>query len=182
MTDIRSFHEHQPKLGEGVYVDDSCVLVGDIKVGDNSSIWPFVAVRGDVNSIRIGQRTNIQDGTILHVTRRSAENPDGYPLIIGNEVTVGHHCMLHGCQLGDRILVGMSAVIMDNVVVEDDVIIGAGSLVPPGKRLERGFLYVGSPVQKKRPLNASERNFLSQSAQNYVDLKNDYLMNVRPVS
>ena len=90
--------------------------------------------------------------------------------------------MLHGCQLGNRILVGMSAVIMDDVIVEDDVIIGAGSLVPPGKRLKSGFLYVGSPVQKKRPLNKSEQSFLSQSAQNYVDLKNDYLMDVHPVS
>ena len=182
MADIRAFHDTQPKLGERVYTDASCVLVGDIEIGDDSSIWPFVAARGDVNSIRIGQRTNIQDGTILHVTRRSSGNPNGHPLVIGDNVTVGHHCMLHGCQLGNRILVGMSAIIMDDVIIEDDVIVGAGSLVPPGKRLESGFLYVGSPVQKKRPLNESEQNFLSQSAQNYVDLKNDYLMDVNPVS
>lgn len=182
MADIRSFHEKQPLLGERVYIDNSCVLVGDIEIGDDSSIWPFVAARGDVNRIRIGKRTNIQDGTILHVTRRSAGNPDGHPLIIGDDVTVGHHCMLHGCQLGHRILVGMSAVIMDDVIVEDDVIIGAGSLVPPGKRLESGYLYVGSPVAKKRPLNETEREFLSQSAVNYVELKNDYLMDVHPVS
>ncbi|HAD47576.1 MAG: gamma carbonic anhydrase family protein [Idiomarina sp.] len=182
MADIRAFHDTQPVLQERVYVDPSSVLVGDIQVGDDSSIWPLVAARGDVNFIRIGQRTNIQDGTILHVTRRSPGNPDGHPLIIGNDVTVGHHCMLHGCQLGNRILVGMSAVVMDDVIVEDDVIIGAGSVVPPGKRLESGFLYVGSPVQKKRPLNESEQSFLSQSAQNYVDLKNDYLMDVHPVS
>ena len=182
MADILSFHEQEPLLGERVYVDNSCVLVGDIEVGDDSSFWPFVAARGDVNAIRIGQRSNIQDGTILHVTRQSSNNPEGHPLIIGNDVTVGHHCMLHGCQLGDRILVGMSAVIMDDVIVEDEVIIGAGSLVPPGKRLESGYLYVGSPVQKKRPLNESEQSFLSQSAQNYVDLKDDYLMDVHPVS
>ncbi|MGM0481756.1 MAG: gamma carbonic anhydrase family protein [Pseudomonadota bacterium] len=182
MADIRSFHEKHPAIGERVYLDNSSVIVGDVRIGDDSSVWPMVAARGDVNSINIGNRTNIQDGTILHVTRCSAHNPNGHPLTIGDNVTVGHHCMLHGCQLGNHILVGMSAVIMDDVVVEDDVIIGAGSLVPPGKRLEKGHLYVGSPIEKKRPLNQSERDFLGQSAQNYVDLKNDYLMDVHPIS
>lgn len=182
MADIRSFHEKQPVIGERVYLDNSAVIVGEVSIGDDSSVWPMVVARGDVNKISIGQRTNVQDGTVLHVTRRSPNNPAGHPLTIGNEVTVGHHCMLHGCQLGNRILVGMSAVIMDDVVVEDDVIIGANSLVPPGKRLKSGYLYVGSPIEQKRPLNESERNFLSQSAQNYVDLKDDYLMDVHPVS
>lgn len=182
MADIRSFHEKQPNIGERVYLDASSVLVGEITIGDDSSVWPLVAARGDVNWIQIGQRSNIQDGTVLHVTRSSQQNPTGHPLIIGDEVTVGHHCMLHGCQLGNRILVGMSAVIMDGAIVEDDVIIGAGSLVPPGKRLASGYLYVGSPVQQKRPLNESEQAFLAQSAQNYVELKDDYLMDVLPVS
>ncbi|WP_404400774.1 gamma carbonic anhydrase family protein [Idiomarina seosinensis] len=182
MADIRSFHEQHPVIGERVYLDNSSVIVGDVRIGDDSSIWPMVAARGDVNSITIGSRSNIQDGCILHVTRRSSQNPEGHPLIIGDNVTVGHHCMLHGCKLGHRILVGMSAVIMDDVIVEDEVIIGAGSLVPPGKRLEKGYLYVGSPVEKKRALNQNERDFLSQSAQNYVDLKNDYLMDVHPIS
>lgn len=182
MADIRTFHETHPVFGERVYLDNSCVIVGSVEIGDDSSIWPFVAARGDVNTIRIGKRSNIQDGTILHVTRRSQSTPTGHPLTIGDEVTVGHHCMLHGCKLGNRILVGMSAVIMDDVVVEDDVIIGAGSLVPPGKRLKSGYLYVGSPIQQKRPLNESEKQFLSQSAQNYVALKDDYLMDVHPVS
>lgn len=181
MADIRTYHEYAPVIGERVYLDPSSVIVGQITIGDDSSIWPIVSARGDVNHMTIGKRTNIQDGTILHVTRQSHANPDGYPLVIGDEVTVGHHCMLHGCQLGNRILVGMSAVIMDNVIVEDDVIIGAGSLVPPGKRLESGYLYVGSPVEKKRPLNKSELNFLSQSADNYVALKDDYLMHVTSV-
>lgn len=182
MADIRSYCEYEPVIGERVYLDPSSVIVGNITIGDDSSVWPMVAARGDVNRITIGKRSNIQDGTVLHVTRKSSANPDGHPLVIGDEVTVGHHCMLHGCKLGNRILVGMSAVIMDDVVIEDDVIIGAGSLVPPGKRLESGYLYVGSPVEKKRRLNSGETNFLSQSAQNYVDLKDDYLLQVSPVS
>lgn len=182
MADLRSYQEYEPVIGERVYLDPSAVIVGNVTLGDDSSIWPMVAARGDVNSIRIGKRTNVQDGTILHVTRKSPSNPDGHPLVIGDDVTVGHHCMLHGCQLGNRILVGMSAVIMDNVIIEDNVIIGAGSLVPPGKRLESGYLYVGSPVEKKRELNEGESSFLSQSAQNYVDLKDDYLLQVSPVS
>ncbi|TMP34435.1 gamma carbonic anhydrase family protein [Pseudoalteromonas rubra] len=171
----RSYKGKTPKLAAGVYVDDSAVLVGDIEVGEDSSVWPLVAARGDVNFIKIGKRTNVQDGSVLHLTRSSASNPVGYPLIIGDDVTVGHKVMLHGCKLGNRILVGMGAIVMDNVVVEDDVIIGGGALVPPNKRLESGYLYVGSPVKQARPLNEQEIAFLKTSAQNYVELKDDYL-------
>lgn len=164
-----------PDLSEGVYVHSSAVLVGNVQIGKDSSIWPLVAGRGDVNHIRIGARSNVQDGTVLHVTRKHKEVPDGYPLIIGDDVTVGHKCMLHGCQLGNRILVGMGAIVMDGVIVEDDVIIGAGSLVPPGKRLVSGYLYIGSPVKQARPLNEGERAFLAVSADNYVRLKDEYL-------
>lgn len=172
---INSFKGISPTLGKNVYVDGSARIVGDVILGDDASIWPLVAARGDVNKIRIGARSNVQDGSVLHVTRKSSQNPEGFPLIIGEDVTVGHKCMLHGCQLGDRILVGMGAIIMDGVVVEDDVFIGAGTLVPPNKRLESGYLYVGNPMQKKRPLKESELAFLKQSAVNYVVLKNEYL-------
>ncbi|ROQ19081.1 gamma carbonic anhydrase family protein [Gallaecimonas pentaromativorans] len=172
---LESYKGVLPALGDGTYVHGSCVLVGDIVVGKDSSIWPLVAARGDVNHIRIGERSNVQDGTVLHVTRKHKEVPEGYPLIIGDDVTVGHKCMLHGCQLGNRILVGMGAIVMDGVIVEDDVIIGAGSLVPPGKHLASGYLYVGSPVKQVRALNEGERAFLSVSADNYVRLKNEYL-------
>lgn len=172
---IRSYKGMSPVLGANVYVDESAVLAGDIVLGDDVSIWPLVAARGDVNHIRIGARSNIQDGTILHVSRPSAKNAEGSPLLIGEDVTVGHKCMLHGSRLGDRILVGMGAIVMDDAIVEDDVIIGAGSLVPPGKVLQSGYLYVGSPVKQARPLNDAERAFLSASAQNYVALKNEYL-------
>ncbi|KZY42063.1 MULTISPECIES: gamma carbonic anhydrase family protein [Pseudoalteromonas] len=172
---IRSYKGITPTYDNSVYIDESSVLVGDITLGKDSSVWPLVAARGDVNYIRIGERTNIQDGSVLHLTRASKSNPDGYPLIIGDDVTVGHKVMLHGCQLGNRILVGMGAIVMDNAVVEDDVIIGGGSLVPPNKRLESGYLYVGSPVKQARPLTEQERAFLKISADNYVQLKDEYL-------
>ncbi|HLV47623.1 MAG TPA: gamma carbonic anhydrase family protein [Aliidiomarina sp.] len=164
-----------PTLAEGVYVDSSAVLVGDIQLGKDSSIWPLVAARGDVNHIRIGERTNIQDGCVLHVTRTSFDDDEGFPLIIGDDVTLGHRAMLHGCTLGNRILVGMAAVIMDGAIVGDDVIIGGGALIAPGKKLESGYLYVGSPARRMRALTDAEKSFLKQSAANYVLLKNDYL-------
>ena len=172
---LRPYQGITPTLARGVYVDPTSTLVGDIHIGEDSSIWPLVAARGDVNHIRIGQRTNVQDGTVLHVTRKTPGLPDGYPLLIGDDVTIGHKVMLHGCTVGNRILIGMGAIVMDNAVIEDDVIIGAGSLVPPNKRLKSGYLYVGSPVKQARQLNEQERNFLRQSAENYVVLKDEYL-------
>ncbi len=172
---IKKYQSIFPELGKNVYVDDMALVAGDVTLADDVSIWPFVAARGDVNKISIGARSNVQDGTVLHVTRKTESNPAGYPLEIGEDVTIGHKCMLHGCKLGNRILVGMGAIIMDNVVVEDDVFIGAGTLVPPNKCLESGYLYVGNPMQKKRPLKENEIAFLKQSAINYVALKDDYL-------
>lgn len=172
---LRAYQGKYPKYASSTYIDRSSVLVGDIEIGKDSSIWPLVAARGDVNHIRIGERTNIQDGSVLHVTRTNPEAPDGYALLIGDDVTVGHKVMLHGCTLHNRILVGMGAIVMDGAVVEDDVIIGAGSLVPPNKHLVSGYLYVGSPVKQARPLHQAERDFLAKSAENYVQLKNEYL-------
>ncbi|GAB2697788.1 gamma carbonic anhydrase family protein [Aliiglaciecola aliphaticivorans] len=175
---ISSFKGTTPQFGNKCYVDNSSIIVGDVICGDEVSIWPLVAARGDVNSIRIGNRTNVQDGTVLHVTRSSVNNPQGYPLIIGDDVTIGHKCMLHGCTLGNRILVGMGAIIMDGVVVEDDVFVGAGCLVPPNKTLESGYLYVGSPAKQARKLNDSELAFLKISADNYLVTKDEYLAEV----
>lgn len=173
---IRSYKGITPVIGARCYIDSSSVIVGDICLGDDVSIWPLVAARGDVNSMSIGARTNIQDGTILHVTRKSPSNPKGHPLIIGEDVTVGHHCMLHGCTIGNRVLVGMGAIVMDGAVIEDDVLVGAGTVVPPNKRLKSGYLYVGNPMIEKRPISDSEQAFLTQSALNYVKLKDEYLM------
>lgn len=172
---LRSYKGIVPQLKNNVYVDEACVLVGDITLDDDSSVWPLVAARGDVNHISIGKRTNIQDGSVLHVTRKSASLPEGQPLIIGDDVTIGHKAMLHGCKVGNRILVGMGAIILDGAILEDDVILGAGSLVPPNKTLKSGFLYVGSPAKQARPLTEAELAFLPQSADNYVRLKNEYL-------
>lgn len=172
---LRAYKGMLPKIGVNSYVDESAVLVGDITLGNESSIWPLVAARGDVNTINIGNRTNIQDGTVLHVTRKSPHQPDGFPLIIGDDVTVGHQCMLHGCSIGNRILIGMGSVVMDGVIVEDDVFIGAGTVVPPNKTLKSGYLYVGNPMKEVRPLKQAEIDFLKQSAINYVALKDDYL-------
>ncbi|KGK18571.1 gamma carbonic anhydrase family protein [Vibrio navarrensis] len=182
MSSIRSYKAICPQIGDRVYIDSSSVLVGDIQIGDDSSIWPLVAARGDVNHIRIGERSNIQDGSVLHVTHRNAANPDGYPLLIGNDVTVGHKVMLHGCTIKDRVLVGMGAIVLDGVIIEEEVMIGAGSLVPPGKVLESGYLYVGSPVKPARPLTDKERAFLQKSADNYVQNKNDYLSQVKVIN
>ncbi|MCE9688047.1 gamma carbonic anhydrase family protein [Shewanella sp. AS16] len=174
-TSLRTYQGISPQLAEAVYVDEAAILVGDIALDTDASVWPLVAARGDVNHIRIGKRSNVQDGTILHVTRKSPAKPDGHPLLIGDDVTIGHKAMLHGCQVGNRVLVGMGAIILDGAVIEDDVILGAGSLVPPGKVLQSGYLYVGSPAKQARPLTQAELAFLPQSADNYVVLKNEYL-------
>ncbi|MFT2092839.1 gamma carbonic anhydrase family protein [Paraglaciecola sp. 2405UD69-4] len=176
---LRTYKDKAPLVGENSYIDESSILVGDVELGKDVSIWPLVAARGDVNYIKIGARTNIQDGTVLHVSRISNANPLGFPLVIGADVTVGHKCMLHGCTLGDRILVGMGTVIMDGVIIEDDVFIGAGTLVPPNKTLKSGFLYKGNPMKQARPLKESEILFLKQSAINYVELKNEYLADLK---
>jgi carbonic anhydrase/acetyltransferase-like protein (isoleucine patch superfamily) len=172
---IRTFGSHAPSLGERVFVDSSAVVIGDVALGADSSVWPLTVIRADMHQIRIGARTSVQDASVLHITHAGPFNPDGYPLLIGDDVTIGHKVMLHGCTLGSRILVGMGSTVMDGAVVEDDVIIGAGSLVPPGKRLESGFLYVGSPVRQVRALTDKERGFFTYTAGNYVKLKDQHL-------
>jgi carbonic anhydrase/acetyltransferase-like protein (isoleucine patch superfamily) len=176
MTAIRHYQNKKPKLDATVFVDESAVIIGDVEIGQNSSVWPCTVIRGDMHFIRIGARTSIQDGSVLHITHASDYNPAGHPLVIGDEVTVGHSVCLHGCTLGNRILVGIGSTILDGAIVEDEVVIGAGSLVPPGKRLESGFLYMGAPVKQIRPLKESEKEFFSYSANNYVKLKNTYLI------
>lgn len=172
---IRSFQGMTPTLGDKVFVDPSAVVLGDVKIGADSSIWPLVVIRGDMHRIRIGHSCSIQDGSILHITHAGPYNPDGYPLTIGDHVTVGHQAMLHGCSIGDRVLVGMGAMIMDGAVVESDVVVGAGSLVPPGKTLASGFLYVGRPAKQVRALTEEEMSYFTYTAGNYVKLKDQHL-------
>ena len=168
---IRTYQGMTPQLGERVFVDESAVVIGDVHLGADSSVWPLTVIRGDMHSIRIGARSSVQDGSVLHITHAGPFNPDGYPLIIGDEVTIGHQVTLHGCTLGNRILIGMGSIVMDGAVIEDEVVLGAGSLVPPGKRLLSGFLYVGSPARQARALTDQERAYFSYSAINYVALK-----------
>ena len=172
---IRSFQGHSPQLGGRVMVDPTAVVLGQVAIGDDSSIWPYAVIRGDMHFIRIGARTSIQDGSILHITHAGPFNPAGFPLVIGDDVTVGHSVNLHGCTIGNRVLVGIGSTLLDGVIVEDDVVIGAGTLVPPGKRLESGYLYVGSPCKQVRPLKDSEKQFFTYSANNYVKLKDIHL-------
>lgn len=173
---MRQIQGHLPKVGKRVYIDATAVVAGRVRLDDDVSIWPHVAARGDVNFIEIGARTNIQDNSVLHVTHDGPYTPDGgIPLVIGADVTVGHRVILHACTIGDRVLVGMGAIVMDGVVVEQDVLIGAGTLVPPGKRLESGWLYRGNPVEKARRLKPEEIEMLKYSAEHYVRLKDLYL-------
>lgn len=172
---LRSFQGCQPQLGQRVLIDPSAVVLGDVQIGDDSSIWPLVVVRGDTHRIRIGQRSSIQDGTVLHTTHAGPYSPDGYPLQIGDQVTVGHQAMLHGCTIGDRVLIGMGAMVMDGAIIETEVVLGAGSLVPPGKTLASGYLYVGRPAKPVRPLSPQEIDYFAYTANNYVKLKDQHL-------
>jgi carbonic anhydrase/acetyltransferase-like protein (isoleucine patch superfamily) len=173
---IRTYQGITPSLGARVFIDSSAVVIGDVQLGEDSSVWPFALIRGDMHRIRIGARTSVQDGSVLHITHAGPFNPDGFPLIIGDDVTIGHKVTLHGCTLGNRILVGMGSIVMDGAVVQDEVVIGAGSLVPPGKVLESGYLYVGSPVKQARALTDKERAFFTYSAANYVRLKDQHVL------
>lgn len=172
---IRSYRHKTPVLGSRVYIDDTAVVIGDVSLGDDVSIWPMTVLRGDVHRIEIGAATNIQDACVLHVTHDGEYFPEGHPLVVGSHVTVGHSVALHGCRIGNYCLIGIGAIVMDGATIEDEVILGAGSLVPPGRTLESGHLYVGSPARKTRPLSDKEKAFLRYSAENYVLLKDDYL-------
>ncbi|ELY2798462.1 gamma carbonic anhydrase family protein [Cronobacter dublinensis] len=172
---LRPYKNTFPQTGQRVMVDSSSVVIGDVRMADDVGVWPLVVIRGDVNYVCVGARTNIQDGSVLHVTHKSSYNPDGNPLLIGEDVTVGHKVMLHGCTIGNRVLVGMGSIVLDGAIIEDDVMIGAGSLVPQNKRLESGYLYLGSPVKQIRPLKEAEREGLRYSANNYVKWKDEYL-------
>ena len=171
---IRSFRGVTPSIGANSYIDESAVVIGDVEMGENCSVWPLTVIRGDINKIRIGDNTNIQDGSVLHVTHQGEFSPEGAQLHIGNQVTVGHKVLLHGCRIGNQCLVGMGSIVTDNAIVEDRVMIGSGSLVPPNKRLESGYLYLGNPVVQKRPLSGREIEFLSYVADHYILLKESY--------
>lgn len=157
-----------PRLHDTVFRVGSAEIIGDVEIGEYSSLWYHVVVRGDVNHIRIGARTNIQDGTVIHVTNQT------HPTVVGNDVTIGHNVTLHGCSIGNRCLIGMGAIVMDGVVVEDDSMVAAGALVAPGTRVPSGTLFAGSPARCKRQLSDNEIVGLLQSAKNYLDYVKTY--------
>ena len=172
---IRTFQGITPTLGKDVYVDPAATVIGDVVLGDDASVWPGAVIRGDMHKIRIGNRTNVQDNAVLHITHASNFNPDGWPLIIGDDVVIGHRALLHGCTIGNKILIGNGAIVNDGAIIEDQVIVGAGCVVPPGKRLQSGYVYIGNPCKQGRPLTESEMKFFTYSPLNYVKLKNQYL-------
>ena len=172
---IRSYHQYTPQLGKDVMIDPSAVVTGQVSLGDDASVWPCVSIRGDLESIHIGARSNIQDGAVLHTSHHSPFNDRGYALAIGDDVTVGHNATLHGCTIENLCLIGMNAVILDGVLIPSYTFIAAHSLVPPGKHLESGFLYAGSPAKKVRELTEQEHDFFQYSATHYVKLKNQHL-------
>lgn len=170
---LRKYQGIEPQLDKTTWVDESAVVIGKCQLGKDVGIWPNATLRGDVNDIIIGEGSNIQDGSVVHTTHESARSK-GSKCIVGKHVTVGHNAVLHGCVIEDECLIGMGAVVLDNAVVQTQVLVGANSLVPPGKVLESGYLYVGSPVKQARPLTDEERAFFKYSAEHYIKLKNEY--------
>jgi len=171
---LRNFQQHHPQIASSAYIDSSAVVIGAVEIGEDSSVWPLCVVRGDVQRIQIGARTSIQDGTVVHVTHDGPFSPGGHPTLIGNDVTVGHKAILHACTVENLVLIGMGVIVMDKAIIQSNVIVGAGSVIPPGKVLESGYLYVGSPVKRMRPLTDKEQEFLPYTAQNYVKLKEQH--------
>lgn len=171
---IRPFEDKQPVIHPGAWLDATALVIGDVHIGAESSLWPYVVARGDVNRIRIGEQTNLQDHCVLHVSHDGPLHPGGADLQIGNRVTVGHGAVLHGCRIGNHCLIGMRATILDGAVIEPLTLIGAGALVPPGKVLESGYLWLGSPVRRARALRQDEIDNIEYAAQHYVKLKSRY--------
>ena len=172
---IRNFQDKSPSLGKRVYIDPKSIVIGDVLLGDDVSVWPMAVIRGDVNLIKIGNACSIQDGSILHVTHEGPYTPGGQSLILGQGITIGHKVVLHGCTIDDYCLIGMGALILDAVHIQHHVMVAAGSVVTPGKVLESGYLYLGNPARAVRKLTAQEIERLEYSAQHYVRLKDKYL-------
>jgi len=171
---LRPYLDRTPTLGVGAYVDATALVIGDVTLGAESSVWPMTVIRGDVNHIRVGARTNVQDGSVLHVSRPFPGQNAGWPLVVGDEVTIGHQVVIHACTIGNRCLIGIGSIVLDGVVVEDEVMIGAGSVVTPGKRLGSRGLYLGNPARRVRELTAGEIERFPTVARHYVDLQRQY--------
>jgi carbonic anhydrase/acetyltransferase-like protein (isoleucine patch superfamily) len=165
---LRPYRGRLPQVAASAFVDDSAQVIGDVVIGEESSVWMQVVIRGDVNYIRIGDRTNVQDGTVVHVQH------DTHPTIIGNDVTVGHGAIVHGCTIEDRVLIGMGAIVLNGGRVGSDSIVAAGSLVTEGQQIPARSLVMGSPAKVKRPLTDAEVATIQEYANNYVRYRRDY--------
>ena len=173
---LRPYLGTLPTLGGGVYLDPACTVIGDVVLGDDVSLWPGVVVRGDVNYIRIGARTNLQDGTVVHVSHDGPHAKlGGFATVIGEDVTIGHKAIVHACRIADACLIGMGAILLDGAVVEKHGFVGAGALVAPGKVVGSGEMWLGNPARKVRMLSDAEIEALYYSAGHYVRLKDEYL-------
>lgn len=173
-ANITAHQGNTPEIAPNAYIHPSAQIIGEITIGENSSVWCNAVIRGDVNRITIGSNSNIQDLSILHVSHKTPQNPAGVPLIIGDRVTVGHSVILHGCTIQDECLIGMGSIVMDKAVLETQVLVGAGSLVPEGKVLQSGYLYLGRPVKQVRALTQEEIAYFNYSAAHYVKLQQGY--------
>lgn len=180
LTSLRPYLGRLPTLGQRVYVDPAATVIGDVELADDVSVWPGCVIRGDVNYIRIGARTNVQDGTIIHVSHHSPYNQAGSPTLIGEDVTIGHGTIIHACTIGDASLIGMGACILDGATVMKNGFVGAGAIIGPGKVVGEGELWLGNPGRLARKLGEREIESLLYSAQHYVRLKNQYLDAVAP--
>jgi len=173
---LRPYLDHAPIVGERVYIDPAATVIGDVVLGDDVSIWPGTIVRGDVNFIRIGARTNIQDGSVVHVSHDGPHAKlGGFATVIGSDVTIGHKAIVHACRIEDAVLIGMGAIVLDGVIVRRHGFVGAGALVAPGKEIGERELWLGNPARKVRMLSDAEVDALFYSAQHYVRLKDQYL-------
>ena len=173
---LRPFRDRLPTLGARAYVDPAASVIGDVVLGDDVSVWPFTVVRGDVNFIRVGDRTNLQDGSVIHVSHDGPHAKlGGFATRIGNDVTIGHKAIIHACTIEDAVLIGMGAIVLDGAVVRKHGFVGAGALVPPGKVVGEGELWLGNPARKARLLSDAEIEALYYSAGHYVRLKDEYL-------
>ncbi|MFK2878028.1 gamma carbonic anhydrase family protein [Rhodanobacter hydrolyticus] len=171
---LRSYKGIAPVLGERVYLDPAATVIGDVVLGDDVSVWPGAVLRGDVNHIRVGARSNIQDGAIVHVAHAGPYGP-GYPCLIGADVTIGHAAVVHACTIEDGCLIGMHASVLDGAVVKKHGFVGAGALIPPGKVVGERELWLGNPAKFVRVLSDAQVEQLMYSAAHYVRVKCDYL-------
>ncbi len=181
MINIRTFESNIPKIADDAWIDDTAVVIGDVQIGSHSSVWPMSVIRGDVQQIRIGTQSNIQDGCIMHVSHDSQYLPGGRPLVLGNRVTVGHKAILHGCEIADGCFIGMGCTILDGAILESNTMLGAGSLVASGKRLEGGYLWLGAPARRIRPLTDKELDYICYSAEHYQRLAHRHRTTTRSV-